>query len=356
MYAGRIVEEGPAKPLFHHPHHPYTVGPAALRAAARRAAQREAADRSRACRPTSRTCRPAAPSRRAAAWPPTSAGGRCPTLFADGRRPPLRLLPLRQADAPRSCRRDGVQRTPSSATPGSSRAPAATATRWSRSRTCGSTSRSPAASSFSARSAPCTPSTASTSTITQGETLGPGRRERLRQDRPPAAPSCGSIRPTAGTCSTTAPTSPMLSGGALRRQRRHMQMIFQDPYAIAEPAHDGRRHHRRAAARPQASGRAASAKRSACGAARDWWASTRTPEPLPARVHRRPAPAHRHRPGARRRAQLHRLRRADQRARRLDPGADHQPAAGSAARVRPDLPVHRPRPLAWCATSATAWP
>jgi oligopeptide transport system ATP-binding protein len=26
MYAGRIVEEGPAKPLFHHPYHPYTVG------------------------------------------------------------------------------------------------------------------------------------------------------------------------------------------------------------------------------------------------------------------------------------------------------------------------------------------
>jgi len=26
MYAGRIVESGPAKPLFAHPHHPYTVG------------------------------------------------------------------------------------------------------------------------------------------------------------------------------------------------------------------------------------------------------------------------------------------------------------------------------------------
>jgi oligopeptide transport system ATP-binding protein len=26
MYAGRIVESGPAKPLFKHPHHPYTVG------------------------------------------------------------------------------------------------------------------------------------------------------------------------------------------------------------------------------------------------------------------------------------------------------------------------------------------
>jgi oligopeptide/dipeptide ABC transporter ATP-binding protein len=26
MYAGRIVESAPAKPLFAHPHHPYTVG------------------------------------------------------------------------------------------------------------------------------------------------------------------------------------------------------------------------------------------------------------------------------------------------------------------------------------------
>jgi len=26
MYAGRIIESGPAKPLFAHPHHPYTVG------------------------------------------------------------------------------------------------------------------------------------------------------------------------------------------------------------------------------------------------------------------------------------------------------------------------------------------
>ncbi len=26
MYAGRLVEAGPAGPLFHHPHHPYTVG------------------------------------------------------------------------------------------------------------------------------------------------------------------------------------------------------------------------------------------------------------------------------------------------------------------------------------------
>ena len=57
-----------------------------------------------------------------------------------------------------------------------------------------------------------------------------------------------------------------------------------------------------------------------------WSASTRVRRALSARVQRRPAAAHRHRPGARRGARAHRLRRADQRARRVDPGAGHQPA------------------------------
>ena len=39
-----------------------------------------------------------------------------------------------------------------------------------------------------------------------------------------------------------------------------------------------------------------------------------------------------------------RVRRAGLGARRLDPGADRQPAAGPAAPLRPHLPVHRPRP------------
>ena len=44
----------------------------------------------------------------------------------------------------------------------------------------------------------------------------------------------------------------------LRPLRRHMQMIFQDPYRLAQPAHDGGRHHRRAAAgQRRAGGRAA---------------------------------------------------------------------------------------------------
>ena len=42
---------------------------------------------------------------------------------------------------------------------------------------------------------------------------------------------------------------------------------------------------------------------------------------------------------------VHRLRRADLGAGRVDPGADHQPAGRPAGAVRPDLSVHRPRPV-----------
>ena len=45
-----------------------------------------------------------------------------------------------------------------------------------------------------------------------------------------------------------------------------------------------------------------------------------------------------------RRTETHRLRRAGVGARRLDPGADPQSAAGSAAAARPRLHLHQPRP------------
>ena len=77
----------------------------------------------------------------------------------------------------------------------------------------------------------------------------PGRRERLRQvharahgRRHPASP------PTAASAAT-AWTSPALAARRGRRRRPcAVQMIFQDPYRLAQPAHAGGRHHRRGAA------------------------------------------------------------------------------------------------------------
>ena len=65
--------------------------------------------------------------------------------------------------------------------------------------------------------------------------------------------------------------------------------------------------------------------------------------PLPARVLRRPAPAHRDRPGARPRARPRRLRRAGLGARRVDPGAGPEPAQAAPARARADLRLRRPQ-------------
>ena len=67
--------------------------------------------------------------------------------------------------------------------------------------------------------------------------------------------------------------------------------------------------------------------------------------PLPPRVQRRAAAAHRHRPGPRPGAGPHRLRRAGVRAGRLHPGPGAQPAEVSCRRsFGPDLPLHRPQP------------
>ena len=55
---------------------------------------------------------------------------------------------------------------------------------------------------------------------------------------------------------------------------------------------------------------------------------------LPAPVLGRPAPAHRHRARADPPARIRGLRRAGLGARRLDPGADHRPAAGAEGRAR----------------------
>ena len=120
-------------------------------------------------------------------------------------------------------------------------------------------------------------------------------------------------------------------------------MIFQDPYASLNPRHTvGRmvgeplRVHGLAAARRL--GQRVRELLELVGLPR------RRRDALSARVLGRPAPAHRPRARARAQPRLHRLRRAGLGARRVDPGADRQPARGAAARLRPDLPLHRARP------------
>ena len=120
-------------------------------------------------------------------------------------------------------------------------------------------------------------------------------------------------------------------------------MIFQDPYASLDP----RMTAGGIIAEPldiHSVGSAAERRERVSELLHDGRAQPRLRVALSARVLRRPAAAHRGRAGAGAQSRPHRRRRADQRARRLDPGPDHQPARAAAGRVRADLPVHRPRP------------
>ncbi|MCK7576625.1 MAG: hypothetical protein MZV65_12460 [Chromatiales bacterium] len=68
---------------------------------------------------------------------------------------------------------------------------------------------------------------------------------------------------------------------------------------------------------------------------------------FPARALGRGEAPRRHRAGAGGAADADHRRRADQRARCLDPGAGDQPAARPAGAVRPVVPVHLARPAPW---------
>ena len=135
------------------------------------------------------------------------------------------------------------------------------------------------------------------------------------------------------------------------------------PVRVAEPAPLGRPDGGRADA--GARRRATSSRVGArARAARGRRPATRRRLPLPARVLGRPAAADRPRARARAEPGLHRLRRARLGARRLDPGADREPARGAPGGVRPDVPLHRARPRRRAAhlepdrrscTSARSW-
>ena len=135
------------------------------------------------------------------------------------------------------------------------------------------------------------------------------------------------------------------SRAALKPLRRDMQMIFQDPYSSLNP----RKTVGSIIGEPfiihELETRRRQAQEARAGADGPRRAQPRALQPLPARVLRRPAPAHRRRARDRAEAEADRRRRAGLGARRLDPGADHQPAARAPARARADDHLHRPRPL-----------
>ena len=147
------------------------------------------------------------------------------------------------------------------------------------------------------------------------------------------------IEPTAGTIRLEGRDLLAASRAEMRGLRRDLQIIFQDPFAsldpryrvqdiVAEPLNHSRR---RREVRPQRARR----RTAAGGRARRIGAHA-----LPARVFRRTAAAHRHRPRPGAAPEVHRVRRTGLRPRRQRGSADRQPAGATAARFRADILIY----------------
>ena len=163
---------------------------------------------------------------------------------------------------------------------------------------------------------------------------------------------CRLLPVTEGTIEFDGQDITNLKGNQLRQLRREIQMIFQDPYSSLNPR-------KRVGAiigdpfEIHKPGRRQGAEEAGPGADGDRRPQPRALQPVPGRVLRRPAPAHRGGPRPGPAAQADHLRRAGVGPRRLHPGPGHQPAGGPPERVQADLRLHRPRPVGGAATSRT---
>ena len=321
----------PVRDLFAAPRHAYTAG--LLGSVPRGGADAHAAalDRRRAAA-ADRICPTAAPSRRAAACDDAAAcaARRSMTAGRNARRPASTMTSVAAADGMTPCRCSTVERP----RPSSFRAP-----------------RSLAGRSRGGRRRSCTRSTASSFAVARGETLGIvgesgcGKSTLARCLVRLLDADAGRSATTAWTCGAR--------GAGLRRYRRRVQMVFQDPYGSLNPRLTVGSMLARGAPRPPVR-RGAGIDAALGRASRPRAACRRTPaERSPHEFSRRPAPADRHRARAGRRARMPGRRRAGLGPRRLGAGAGRQPAAGAAGAAQLTS-CSSPTTCAWCATSRTA--
>ena len=191
-----------------------------------------------------------------------------------------------------------------------------------------------AGSAASPKAAACWPSTMSASRSRRGECLGLVGESGCGKTTLSQDPHAGARRPIpAASCFNDRGSMVdvlELEGDELMRVPPQDPVHLPGPVRLAQPAHDGVRHRRRAADHPRHRRRRAPRARWCSELMQPGRSRRAAPQPLPAQLLRRPAPAHRHRPRAGAPARAADLRRAGLGARRLDPGADPQPAEGPA--------------------------
>ena len=183
--------------------------------------------------------------------------------------------------------------------------------------------------------------------VLRGETLGHRRRVAAAASRRRRGCCCACSSRRAGSITLRGRGDHRTSRAReLKALRREMQMIFQDPYSSLNP----RKTVGTIIGEPFAiHGMHRPARASASATVQELMERVGL---NPEHYNRYPhefSGGQRQRIGVARalalRAEADRRRRAGLRARRLDPGADPQPAARAAARARPDARLHRPRPL-----------